>query len=162
MSRRCSEGTLCEAVVLLKQMSLELQLNFMLNQVITCLSSLLLVWPHQVLQKLNQQEATLPPSKRRAGEKMKMRERIVFCWFNSLKLFIRRSEGNQGTHNRGSGAAGPEHRNEGRKGLLLHWLSPGKTVRGLQSEQYLSLELMDIKRLQFPTAGPLFPFIFFF
>lgn len=69
MSRSCREGGLCDAVVLLKQMSLELQFNFMPNQVITCLSSLLLVWPHQELQKLNQQETTLPPSKRGGGEK---------------------------------------------------------------------------------------------
>lgn len=60
--------------------------------------------------------------------------------------------------NGGSGAVGPEHRNEGSKGLLQHWLSPSKTVGELQSEQYLSLELTDVNYLQLPTAGPLSPF----
>lgn len=32
-------------------MSMELKLNFMINQVITCLSSLQHVWPHQGLQE---------------------------------------------------------------------------------------------------------------
>jgi len=67
-SRSCREGGLCEAAVLLKQMPLELQFNSMPSKVITCLSSLLLVWPCQELQNLNQQETTLPPSKRGGGK----------------------------------------------------------------------------------------------
>lgn len=77
MSRSCGEGGSCEAAVLLKQTTLELELNFMPNQVITCLSSLLLVRPHRELQKPNQQETTLPPFKKgRGGGKG---GRIVFC-----------------------------------------------------------------------------------
>lgn len=155
-SRSCGEGGLCEAAVLLKRMTLELQLNFMPNQVITCLSSLLLVCPHQELQKLNQQETTLPPSKRGEGRK---RERIVFCWFSSLKWLIRRAEESQRTHNGGSGAVGPEDRNEGSKGLLLRRPSLGKTFGELQSEQHLSLEVMGVKCLQLPAAGLLAPLV---
>lgn len=93
-------------------------------------------------KRLNQQETALPWSKswgvgkgcggRRMEKGYWKRERIVFCWFNSPKWLIRRSEESQGTHSGGSGTVGPDHRNQGSKGLLLHCLTVRKAVGELQ------------------------------
>lgn len=116
-------------------------------------------------KKLNQQEAALPCSKswgvgkgcggeENGGRVLGKRERIFFCCFNSPKWLIRRSEESQGTYNGGSGTVGPEHRNEGREALLLHYLTLCKAVTTV--EQYLSLELKVVKCLQLSTISIFF------
>lgn len=67
------------------------------------------------------------------------------------------SEESQGTHKGGSGAVGPELRNEGSKALPRHCLGLGETAGELQSERYLSLAATDGKCLQLPTARLLSP-----
>lgn len=134
---------MCKAAVLLKKMSLGLELNFTTNQVITCLSLLLLVWPRQELQKLNLQETAPLPSQ----QKKKAKGENSFQTFLLPEMAYQRSDESQGTHNGGSGAGGPELGNEGSKGLLQPCLRPGETAGNLQPEQCLSLELTDLKYL---------------
>lgn len=92
---------------LLKQMSMEMKLNFMLNQVITCLSSLQLVWPHQGLQEAKP-AGNYPPLLKKLGGRegfwgeengagvLGRRERIAFCRFNSPKWFVQEVKGKLG------------------------------------------------------------------
>lgn len=114
-SRNCREGGLCEAVVLLKQTSLELQVtSCQIRLSPACHRCYYLATPRVT----EAEPAGNYPSPLQKGSGAGGRR--VFCWFNSLKWLIRRPEESQGMDNGGSGAVGPERRNEGSKALLQH------------------------------------------
>lgn len=137
------EGGLCKAAVLLKQISLGLELNFMTNQVITCLSLLLLVWPRQELQKLNLQETAPLPSQ----QKKKARGENSFQTFLLPEMAYREVRWKPGhaQWREWSCRARAGDQREQRAAAAVpqtRW-----NCWELQPEQCLSLELTDLKYL---------------